>query len=144
MSHTVLPGYLASNFQIHICIRKAVPLRSSADKVSKMITDLWSFIFLVPLIFACLSLRRLKSIFFLLPMIRPLCLSWDTEMQRHPKSLATFLLNYFLTQPNLHKLLFELPDMLQRCLWGEVVPGNHNKDPMRQPASERNLGSQSV
>lgn len=73
-----------------------------------------------------------------------LCLSWDTEMQRHPKSLATFLLNYFLTQPNLHKLLFELPDMSQRCLWGEVEPGNHNEDPMRQPASERNLGSQSV
>lgn len=100
----------------------------------------------MPLIFACLSLRRLKSIFLLLSMIIRLlfCLSWDTEIQRHPKSLATFLLNYFLIQPNLHKLLFELPDMLQRCLWGEVVPRNHNEDPMRQSASERNLGSQSV
>lgn len=73
-----------------------------------------------------------------------LCLSWDTEMQRHPKITTNLSPNYFLTEPNLHKLLFELPDMLQRCLWGEVVPRNHNEDPKRQPASERNLGSQSV
>ena len=149
VSHTVLAGHLelASDFQFHICIKKAVSLRSSADKISK--NDSWFvvFYFSVPLISGCLSLGRLKSISLLPSMIIRLfilCLSWDTEMQRHPKSLTTFLLNYFLIQPHLHKLLSELPDMLQRCLWGEAVPGNHNEDPTRQSASERNLGSQSV
>lgn len=72
-----------------------------------------------------------------------LCLSWDTEMQGHPKSLTTFLLNY-LIKPHLHKLLFEFPDTWQRWLWEEAAPGNDNEDPTRQSASERNLGSQSV
>lgn len=97
MSHTVLPGHLelASDFQIHICIRKAVPLRSSADKVSKMTTGLWSFIFFSASDFYMPKSQKTKKH---LPLTLHdnqtfiLCLSWDTEMQRHPKSLAVFLL----------------------------------------------------
>lgn len=102
--------------------------------------------FSLPLTFGYPSLARLKSDpLFPSMTIRLfiLCLSWDSEMWRHPNSLTTFLLHYFLIQPCLHKLLFELPDILQRCLWGEALPRNH-EDPIRQPTSERNAGSQSV
>lgn len=57
--HTALAGHLelASDFQLHICIKKAGSLRSREDKSSK--TDYWFvvFYFLVPLIFGCLSLQ---------------------------------------------------------------------------------------
>ena len=47
VSHRVLAGHLeqASDFQFHICIKRAVSLRSSADKISKNDHGFWSFIF---------------------------------------------------------------------------------------------------
>lgn len=95
--------------------------------------------FSLPLTSGYLNLARCKSN----PLFPSMTVSWDTEMWRHPNSLTSFLLYYFLIQSCLHKLLFELPDMLQRCLWGEALPRNY-EDPTRQPTSESNLGSQSV
>lgn len=87
MSHTVLAGHLelASEFQFHICIKKAVSLRSSANKVSKNDYQFVVFYFSVSLIFGCLSLGRLKS---LLPsmLIRVLfCISAGTLRCKPPK-----------------------------------------------------------
>lgn len=147
VSHTVLAANLGlpSDFQLHICIKKAVPLRSREDKISKKWLLLCGLVFFTAPDFwvpkSCKTKKRPP-----LPLHDNqtiLCLSWDSEMWRHPNSLTTFLLHYFLIQPCLHKLLFELPDILQRCLWGEALPRNH-EDPIRQPTSERNVGSQSV
>lgn len=85
MSHTVLAGHLelASDFQFHICIKKAVSLRSSADKISK--NDYWFVVFYVsvPLIFGCLSLARLKSISLLPSMIIRLLFCVSAGTLRH-------------------------------------------------------------
>lgn len=82
VSHTVLAGHLelASDFQFHICIKKAVSLRSSADKISNNGYWFVVFHFSVPLIFGCPRLRRLKSNSLLPSMIIRLlfCISAGT------------------------------------------------------------------